>query len=94
MKRTTDVTAARQSLEFEVDDFLRKSGWESTSDTPGCYWLWQRKLPDGRIVLVDKAHALGMTASLESPCPGCEEYDGEDNECAACDGTGIVGVTP
>ena len=22
------------------DDFLRQNGWEHTSDTPGCLWLW------------------------------------------------------
>lgn len=34
-----------------VAKILRARGWEYTSDSPGCYWLWQKKLKDGRTVL-------------------------------------------
>jgi len=51
----------RQQLDFRVEAWLRREGWKHTSDTPGCFWMWQRALPDGRVVLVDRAMAISLT---------------------------------
>ncbi len=42
MKTVGEVTHARVMLDFEVDSFLRSKGWEHTSQTPGCLWLWTK----------------------------------------------------
>lgn len=63
---TEDVTYEREQLEFKVDAFLRNRGWKSTSNTPGCYWLWERKLEDGRVALVNKELALSMERQFEA----------------------------
>lgn len=62
-----------QRIEEEVGQVLRKQGWTHTSSTPGCLWLWEKKLPDGRTVLVDRGTALLFEREL---CG--EEYETED----------------
>lgn len=52
---------AEQRLGWRKDAFLRKHGWTATSSTPGCTWMWERKLTDGRTVLVDRESAISMT---------------------------------
>lgn len=54
------VTYLREQLEFAVDAFLRSRGFESTSLTPGCLWLWRAVLEDGTVLLVSKDTALYM----------------------------------
>ena len=68
-----DVQWEREQLDFREDAMLTRLGWKHTSNTPGCYWLWQRTLDDGRVVLVDKANAISMSEYLElEPDPGEE----------------------
>ena len=57
IRAASEVDHAREMLEFEVDRFLRSRGWNHTSDTPGCYWLWEKAI-DGRTLLVSKEYAL------------------------------------
>ena len=53
-----EVEELRDEAERLENQFLRKRGWEYVCDTPGSFWLWQKKLPDGRVMLVNKATAL------------------------------------
>ena len=62
----------REMLEFEVDAFLRRKGWTSTTATPGCYLAWERTVGGQRLV-VGKELALAMQAHLDD-----EPSDGEE----------------
>lgn len=50
-----------EELKFAQDAFLRRHGWKYTSRTPGCYWMWERLLTDGRTVLAGTEHAMSIT---------------------------------
>lgn len=63
-----DIERAQQALDFAVEAWLRDKGWKHTSTTPGCFWLWERKLDDGRTVLVERAMAVKMQDEL-TPVP-------------------------
>lgn len=63
----------REQLGFREHALLRKRGWNYVCNTPGSYWLWERKLEDGRTLLVDTQLALNMETLL---CG--EEYDDDE----------------
>lgn len=73
LKTVDDVRHEREMLEYEVDAFLRKKGWEHSSSTPGCYWLWSKELTwtnlagqkVTRYVLTDKATALSLQSAMD-----------------------------
>lgn len=48
----------REQIQFKMEAHLRERGWEHTSQTPGCYWRWVKKLPDGRTVMCDFGAAI------------------------------------
>lgn len=78
--RLSDVEFTREQLEFRIDALLRKRGWKSTSDTPGCLWLWEKKLPDGRVALVNKSTALHFERQwVAESCICTEEEDGDEH---------------
>jgi hypothetical protein len=66
IKSVSDVRAERDRLEHQVDAFLRSAGWNHTSATPGCHWMWERVI-DGRRILVEKDMALSVQAHLDAP---------------------------
>lgn len=74
---TLDAFAAVQAAHAEASDsfekILRRRGWEYTSSTPGCIWMWQKKLPDGRTILTNAETAK----SFEEQLCG-EEYEAND----------------
>ena len=47
--------------------YLEKCGWKYTCETPGCFWLWQRALDDGRTVLTDRETAVRIAATMNEP---------------------------
>ena len=55
-----EVTFAQNELQFTQERYLRSHGWEHTSDTPGCLWLWRKKTPKGEFLLVDTSTAISM----------------------------------
>lgn len=59
------VIDAQEAAEEERDRYLRSRGWEHTCDNPACTWLWQKPLPDGRIVLVDGDTALSLQSRAD-----------------------------
>ncbi len=50
----------REQLGFKMDAYLRSHGWEHTSSTPSCHWLWRKKTPGGEILLVDRDMAISI----------------------------------
>lgn len=85
MKNVGDVQFVREQLEFRVDALLRKRGWKSTSSTPGCLWLWEKALPDGRVLLVGKETALHLERVWLAESCICTEDDGDEHrkDCPA-----------
>ncbi len=54
------ITEAENELMSVKASYLRSHGWENTSDTPGCIWLWRKKTPKGEVLLVDTDLAVSM----------------------------------
>ena len=74
------VQFEQEQFEFRVDAMLRKLGWKSTCTTPGCLWLWEKALPDGRVALVTKEVALHFEKQwLAESCICTEEEDGDEH---------------
>ena len=46
------------------DSWLRSRGWSHTSETPGCYWMWQREWK-GKTFLVDTTTAERIQATWD-----------------------------
>lgn len=79
---TTPTLTERMSLLQEINsrrilllslqhDYLQKSGWKQVMDVPGAQsrFMWQKVLPNGRIVLFDNLEtAMTVQASLDQ-CP-------------------------
>lgn len=76
----SDVQYEREQLEFEVDALLRKRGWKHTSSTPGCHWLWEKTLPDGRVALVTKEVALRFEQAWLAESCSCISEDAPDHD--------------
>lgn len=83
--RVSEVEFAREQLEFRVDALLRKRGWKHTSSTPGCLWLWEKTLSDGRVMLVNKSTALYFEKAAIADSCICTEDDhhGHRKDCPA-----------
>ena len=68
MKSYSDICFEREQLEFAEAAWLRAKGWNHTSTTPGCLWLWVRNLtwytlelprkPSGRFTRVKHQHLV------------------------------------
>lgn len=70
MRHTREaIEDARTELENVTRRYLLERGWNYTSQTPGCYWMWQKKLPDGRDALVDQQMALNVQDWLDNHTP-------------------------
>jgi hypothetical protein len=52
------IEAAEEQVKSSKEALLRRYGWKHTSSTPGCYWLWEKAMPDGRTLLVTTEIAL------------------------------------
>lgn len=73
-----NIAYSREQLSFREKDWLRKSGWDETSSTPGCYWMWQKEW-DGKTFLVsqsDAARIQGIWDSEKDYEAHPEEYKG------------------
>ena len=51
---------AQNNLSNAENKYLKGAGWKSVGDPPGSYWMWQKQLPDGRQLLVDRKFALQL----------------------------------
>lgn len=59
-----EVEYRHELITNEVDHVLRKRGWTHTSSTPGCLWMWEKKLPDGRTILTNRECAMRFEQEL------------------------------
>lgn len=64
-RKFEDIDYDKEMLDFESDDILRKKGWEYVCDVPGSLWLWQLKLKDGRVALVNKVSAISIQSWID-----------------------------
>lgn len=55
------IQKLQQDKEQAERVYLQRFGWTETCKTPGAYWLWQKELDDGRVVLVGREQAVNMT---------------------------------
>ena len=63
---TNKLSELEDALSSAKDKLLRQRGWTYTSDNPASTWLWQKALPDGRIVVVDRDTAIHMQCMADS----------------------------
>lgn len=77
-KDTYDLAQNKSELEDQVHDFLRSRGWDYTSTTPTCHWLWTKTLADGKVYVVDEAMALRMEEDADSDAMLDEPVDDVD----------------
>lgn len=64
------VAAQEEAAEMEAK-YLRRFGWEYTSDTPDHGWRWQRKFEKGHTILTDARSAIRITEhTLDKDCTG------------------------
>jgi hypothetical protein len=73
-KARVEMLDQKDKADYSVMRFLEASGWERSSANPACWWLWSKKLPDGRVVLVTEQTAVNFQASLDGVTG---ELDGE-----------------
>ena len=60
-----EIDRLKKKAELLMSNFLKESGWEYTSCTPGGYWLWKKKLRDGSVILVDKLKAVQIQTEMD-----------------------------
>lgn len=93
MKTVEAVRYEREMLEFKVDAYLRSKGWEHTSSTPGCLWLWVKLVKwttlefpkkNGRWTKVKHEHLVmtdkNTALSIEGKFDEETEADGSGND--------------
>ena len=51
------IGAEYEALNHRVDKMMEKRGWKRTCKTPGSIWLWEKTMPDGRVILTDRGTA-------------------------------------
>lgn len=61
-----DIGFNRRAAEVSEEAFLRERGWKHTCNTPGSFWLWEKMLPDGRMILAARGQAIDMQRWLDS----------------------------
>jgi hypothetical protein len=56
--------------------YLTQHGWSYTCSTPGALWMWEKKLEDGRVMLLSASSALDlqMEESADQELDECESY--------------------
>ena len=70
-----EIAEAKEKREELEEAYLRERGWKQTCETPGSLWVWTKKLPDCRVVLVGRTQALALAAALE-----CAHAEAEQQE--------------
>ncbi|MCA1833055.1 MAG: hypothetical protein ABR520_11335 [Mycobacteriales bacterium] len=53
-----DIEDAKNELEQAKHRYLRSHGWEHTSNTPGCLWMWLKRCE----------YRMKRTESTTEPC--------------------------
>lgn len=60
------VREAEENSADVAASYLRGRGWSYSSDNPASTWLWQKALPDGRIIMVDRDTAVSLQSRADS----------------------------
>ena len=60
------IKQAHDDADRKLHNLLRTRGWKYTSDTPGCFWLWEKQLPDGRTLLLTAKMAVTCERMIDS----------------------------
>lgn len=53
-----NIREANDDAALLEDNYLRQKGWKHTCESPGCYWVWEKTMPDDRVAIVSKSLAL------------------------------------
>jgi hypothetical protein len=59
-----EIASAQEDIGYKINSYLRQRGWEHTSTTPGCYWMWKRTI-DGVVYMVDTDAAVRIQGTFE-----------------------------
>ena len=70
-----DIDAAREAIERMEREYLREKAWKYTCDVPGSFWLWEKTLPDGRLVLLDTSLAISVQEAMDGKSEEQEEVE-------------------
>lgn len=55
----TELEERHEKEQFSyLREGLEKQGWMYTSENPGNSWMWEKRMPDGRVLVVDSVTAL------------------------------------
>lgn len=57
------ILELREDLKHDTAKFLTGQGWQYTSDTPGCCWMWV-KLIGTRSIMTSAEHAVEIEIYL------------------------------
>lgn len=77
------------AAENTTRNYLMARGWTNTSNTPGCYWMWEKEVIKGinadgsprKIqVIVEEGFALNIQDHLDYMEELFEGLDGEDSD--------------
>ena len=74
MTTPIDIDAAKEGIKRMEREYLREKGWKYTCDVPGSFWLWEKSLPDGRIVLLGTSLAISVQEAMD----GRQEEEAEE----------------
>ena len=61
-----DIKAYEDTLDEAKNTYLRQSGWEHKCNYPGSLWLWEKTLPDGRVIVVCADDAIYMQEHINT----------------------------
>jgi len=64
LKSMRDLYNTAQEVVYAEERWLRSRGWQHTSDTPGCYWLWIKPVDQGRTAMCDRSTAMTIERAL------------------------------
>jgi hypothetical protein len=59
-----ELEVMRENLEAREHQYLREKGWQYTCNTPGSFWLWQKKVGD-TILALELHHAISVQSHLD-----------------------------
>jgi hypothetical protein len=60
------IEQIHEAATTRLHKLLRTRGWKYTSNTPGCFWLWEKQLSDGRTLLLPTDMAVTCERMIDS----------------------------
>jgi hypothetical protein len=59
-KQIEEIEQAKDEADERFDSLLRSQGWKQTSGNPASIWLWEKTMPGGKVVMVERHTALDL----------------------------------